>query len=370
MNRAIKYRIYPTEEQQVLFAKTFGCCRKVWNLMLDERETAYLKEGRSCRPTPAKYKKEYPYLKEVDSLALANEQLSLEQAYSRYFKVKGAGHPKYKSRKGSRASYTTNNQNGTVAVDAERGLIRLPKAGMVKAKLHRRPEKGWKLKSATVSMTKSGSYYCSVLFEFDREVKPVEHPEDNAIGLDYKSNGLYADSEGNVCGSPKYYRKTQQKLAKAQRKLRHKIRGSSNYRKACRKIAKVHEHIANQRKDFLHKKSAEIANQYDMVCVESLDMKTIANKGFGNGKATLDNGYGMFLNLLEYKLADRGKVFVKIDKWYPSSQICSCCGTVHPDVKALSVRKWTCPDCGAELDRDVNAAVNIKKEGIREYLSA
>ena len=370
MNRAIKYRINPTEEQKELFAWTFGCCRKVWNLMLDERETADLTEGLSSRPTPAKYKKEYPYLKEVDSLALANEQLALEKAYSMYFKGKGTGRPKHKSRKNSRASYTTNNQNGTVAIDIDRGLIRLPKAGMVRAKLHRAPEEGWKLKSATVSMTKSGSYYCAVLFEYEGEAKPVEHPESNAGGLDYKSDGLYADSEGNICGSPKYYRKGQQKLAKAQRKLRHKKKDSSNYRKASRKIAKENEHIANQRKDFLHKKSAEIANQYDMVCAENLDMKAMANKGFGNGKATLDNGYGMFLNMLAYKLADRGKVFVKIDKWYPSSQICSCCGTVHPEMKDLSVRRWRCPDCGAELDRDVNAAVNIKREGIREYLSA
>jgi len=367
MNKAIKYRIYPNDEQRVMFLKTFGCCRKVWNLMLADRETAYKRDGSTFKPTPAMYKEEYPYLREVDSLALANVQLDLQDAYKRFFTVKGAGHPKFKSRKRARFSYTTNNQNGTVALADK--AIRLPKIGLVKAKLHRLPQADWKLKSATVSMSHDGKFFCSVLFEYDEDIIAVLHPEHNAVGLDYKSDGLYVSSDGDICGSPKHYRKGQDRLTKAQRKLRHKDKSSNNYRKACMKIAKEHRHIANQRKDFLHKKSSEIANQYDLVCVEDLDMRAMANKGFRNGKATLDNGYGMLLDMLEYKLHDRGKAIVRIDKWYPSSQVCHCCGTVHPEVKDLSVRRWTCSDCGAVHDRDLNAAINIRDEGVRQFLS-
>ena len=369
MNRAIKYRIYPTKEQETLFRKTFGCCRKIWNLMLFSREEAYKKDRTVVRPTPAMYKDEYPYLREVDSLALANVQLDLWKAYKRFFTVKGTGHPSFKSKKRSRSSYTTNNQNGTVAIDVSSGTIRLPKVGKVKAVLHRLPEDSWKLKSATVSMTGDGKFYCSVLFEYTETVANVPNPEMNAVGLDYKSDGFYVSSDGEVCGSPKYYRKAQARLTKAQRRLRHKEKGSNNYRKACAKVAKEHARIANQRKDFLHKKSAETANRYDMVCVEDLNIRAIANKGFGNGKATMDNGYGMFLAMLAYKLADRGKIFIRIDKWFPSSQVCSCCGSINRDVKDLSIRRWICQACGEEHDRDINAAVNIREEGIRQHLA-
>lgn len=367
MNKAIKYRIYPNREQRKLMLKTFGCCRKVWNLMLADREAAYKRDGSTLKPTPAMYKDGYPFLREVDSLALANVQLDLQDAYKRFFTIKGTGHPKFKSRKHAKFSYTTNNQNGTVALGDKR--IRLPKIGFVRAVIHRIPKVNWKLKSATVSMTHDGKFFCSVLFEYDETVIPVAHPEDNAVGLDYKSDGLFVSSGGEICGSPKYYRKGQDRLTRTQRKLRHKDKNSNNYRKACKKIAKEHRHIANQRKDFLHKKSAEITNQYDMVCVEDLNMRSLANKGFGNGKATFDNGYGMFCDMLEYKLRDRGKQFIRIDKWFPSSQMCSCCGTVHPEVKDFSIRNWVCPDCGAKHDRDVNAAVNIRNEGIRQFLA-
>jgi putative transposase len=164
---------------------------------------------------------------------------------------------------------------------------------------------------------------------------------------------------------PHYYRKSADKLAKQQRKLKHKVIGSNNYNKQQKRIAKIHRHTSNQRKDFLHKKSTEIANQYTCVCVENLNMRSMSNKGFGNGKATLDNGYGMFLNMLEYKLKDRGGYLVKVDRWYPSSQICHCCGRQYPITKDLSVRKWTCPHCGEVHDRDQDATLNIKYEGLR-----
>lgn len=363
MNRAIKYRLYPIIEQEELFAKTFGCCRKIWNLMLNDKIEHYRATKEMLQTTPAQYKKqeEYKYLKEVDSLALANVQLHLQTAYKNFFRDKKTGFPKFKSAKHSRRTYTTNNQNGTVSIIGN--SIRLPKVGIVKAKIHRQPDTDWVIKSATISQDNDGKYYVSVLYEFEKTINQVP-VSDNVIGLDYKSDGLYADSGGNVCGSPKHYRKSQKKLGKLQRHLSRKEKGSKNRNKARLRVAKLQKHTANQRLDFLHKKSTEIANQYDIVCVESLDMKNMSNKGFGNGKATLDNGYGLFLTMLEYKLADRGKYFVKVDKWYPSSQLCYACGKQHKEMKNLLARQFVC-DCGYKNDRDTNASLNIKKEGLR-----
>ena len=222
MNTAIKYRIYPTTEQEIMFAKTFGCCRKVYNLMLSDKIDSYNKTGKFAKTTPAQYKTDYPYLKEVDSLALANVQLNLESAFRNRFgkkRKKKNGFPKFKSAKRSRKSYKTNNQNGTVAITGN--YIKLPKIGMVKAKIHRLPKDDWKLKSATISKESDGSYYASLLYEYDFEaVKvPVYY---NAIGLDYASDGLYIDHNGNIGTNHKYYRESHKKLAKAQRKLSRK----------------------------------------------------------------------------------------------------------------------------------------------------
>lgn len=206
----------------------------------------------------------------------------------------------------------------------------------------------------------------SILFAYEESISPAVVTKETTIGLDYKSDGLYVSSEGDTCGMPHYFRQSADKLAEAQRKLRHKTIGSKNYNKQQKRTAKIHRHIANQRKDFLQKKSTEIANQYSFVCVEDLNMKAMANRGFGNGKATLDNGYGMFLTMLDYKLRDRGGQLIKVGRFFPSSQLCSHCGFKNPLVKNLSIRHWDCPNCGKiHIDRDVNAAKNIKKEGLR-----
>ena len=377
MNRAYRYRIYPTTEQRALFAKTFGCCRKVYNLMLSDKIEGYETTGKFPAITPAKYKKDHPYLKEVDSLALANKQLDLQAAFRNCFSKshkKNTGFPKFKSAKRSRRSYTTNNQKGTVAI-VDGGFIRLPKAGKVKAVIHRMSGDDWNIKSATVFQESDGKYYVSVLFEFETPVNTYTADKTNAIGLDYASDGLYVDSNGNVGTNHKYYRESSRKLARAQRRLS-RMQGSrknevksSNYIKQLRKINRIHKHIANQRLDNLHKISTGIANRYDVVCVESLNMRAMANKGFGNGKATLDNGYGMFLSMLEYKLADRNKYLIKVDKWFPSSQICHCCGSLHPEMKDLRVRTMKC-DCGLTMGRDRNAAINILQEGLRTLTAA
>ena len=371
-NRAIKYRVYPTTEQSVMFAKTFGCCRKVYNLMLSDKIEGYKATGKFPTVTPAKYKKDYLYLKEIDSLALANVQLNLQSAFKNRFsksRKKNNGFPKFKSAKHSRKSYTTNNQKGTVAI-IDNQNIKLPKIGKVKAVIHRIPDDSWVIKSATISQESDGKYYISVLFEFEDIANTYVADKNNAISLDYASDGLYVDNNGNVGTNHKYYRESHDKLAKLQRRLsrmqgskKHEAK-SNNYIKQLRKVNKIHRHIANQRLDNLHQISTKIANLYDVVCVESLDMKSMSNKGFGNGKATLDNGYGMFLSMLEYKLSERNKYLVKVDKWFPSSQICHCCGEVHPEMKNLAIRTMKC-NCGLVISRDQNAAINILREGLR-----
>ena len=371
MNRAIKYRLYPTTEQAVMFTKTFGCCRKVYNLMLNDKIESYKSTGKFAAVTPAKYKKDYPYLKEVDSLALANTQLNLQGAFKSCFsksRKRKNGFPKYKSGKHSRKSYTTNNQHGTITLTDN--SIKLPKIGYVKAVIHRKPDDDWLIRSATVSQEPDGKYYVSVLFAFETPINPYVADRTNAVGLDYASDGLYVDSNGNMGTNHKYYRESHDKLARAQRRLS-RMQGSkkyetksSNYLKQLHKVNKIHRYIANQRLDNLHKLSTEIANQYDVVCVESLNMKSMANKGFGNGKATLDNGYGMFLSMLEYKLSDRNKYLIRVDKWFPSSQICHCCGALHSEMKDLATRTLKCT-CGLTINRDQNAAINILHEGLR-----
>lgn len=372
MNKAIKYRVYPTTEQSIMFAKTFGCCRKVYNLMLSDKIESYKVSGKFVAVTPAKYKKDYPFLREVDSLALANVQLNLQGAFKNCFsktRKTRNGFPKFKSAKHSRKSYTTNNQKGTVSI-IDNKFIKLPKIGKVKAVIHRVPDSDWIIKSATVSQDSDGKFYASVLFEYKNTVSTYVADTTNALGLDYASDGLYVDSNGNIGTNHKYYRESHKKLAKEQHRLsrmKGSLKGevkSNNYLKQLKKVNKIHRHIANQRLDNLHKISTEIANQYDVVCVESLNMCSIANRGFGNGKATLDNGYGMFLSMLEYKLSDRNKYLVKVDKWFPSSQICHCCGALHPEMKDLHIRTMKC-DCGLTISRDQNAAINILNEGLR-----
>ena len=363
MNKAIKYRLYPTKVQTEYFLKCFGCCRFVYNQALNWRIAAYKADGTSLNYNDTAFgltalKRQFVWLKEADSIALQQTLRNLDKAYSSFFKKNG-GFPKFKSSKHSRKSYSTINQNGTVAVLDN--AVRLPKIGIVKAKIHRLPGNDWKLKSATISMDSDGKFYASTLYEYDSHATVLART-DNAIGLDYKSDGLYMDSNGNIGTNHKYFRESHDRLVKAQLKLRHKTVGSKNYRKQQLRINRIHKHIANQRLDNLHQLSTKIANSYDIVCVESLDMRSMSNKGFGNGKATLDNGYGLFLSMLEYKLSDRGKHLVRVDKWFASTQLCSCCGSRQKI--ALRERIYRC-DCGLKIDRDLNAAINIKREGLR-----
>jgi putative transposase len=373
MNKAFVYRLYPTIEQKDLFNRTFGCCRKIWNLMLGDRIDAYNDYGITLLPTPAWYKsdKRYSYLKEVDSLALANVQLALQKAYKTFFGQPGSGFPKFKSKRRSKLSYTTNNQKGTVTVSDK--YVRLPKAGLVRAKIHRKAPSYMTLKSATVSCDKCGRYYVSVLYEYEQDTRLVEVDPSKILGLDYKSDGLYVDSNGNCAEMPHYYRRSQRKLKHLQKSLSRKTGSrkgempSNNFTKQLSKVRKCHKHTVNQRKDYLHKRSACLADSYDLIGAEDLSLKGMSSsKGLGLGKATNDNGYGMFLQMLAYKMSVRGKCFIKVDRFYPSSQLCQC-GYKNPITKDLKVRTIICPVCGRTYGRDINAAVNIKNEAYRIY---
>lgn len=359
-NKAYKFRIYPNTEQREMFAKTFGCVRFIYNQMLSDKIKYYKETKQRLNNTPAQYKKEFEWLKEVDSMALCNAQMNLQTAYNNFFRSPKVGFPKFKSKKSNRRSYTTNCIDGNIAV--ENGYIKLPKVGLVKLKQHRIIPSDYKLKSVTVSQTPSGKYYASVLFEYDNQVQ--ERTPQTFIGLDYSMHELYKDSNGNEPHYPRCYRHAEKKLKREQRKLSLMQKGSKNRDKQRIRVAKLHEKVANQRKDFLHKQSRQIANTYDCVCIEDLDMKAMA-QSMNFGKSVSDNGWGMFTTFLQYKLADLGKRFVKVDKFFASSQICNACGYKNTDTKNLSVRAWDCPECGTHHDRDVNAAINIRNEGMR-----
>lgn len=359
LNKAYKFRIYPNSEQREMFAKTFGCVRFIYNKMLGDKIEYYNETKETLKNTPAQYKSDFEFLKEVDSLALANAQLNLDKAYRNFFRDKSVGFPKFKSKKNNNRSYTTNCVNGNIKL--RDGCINLPKAGAVKVKQHREIPENFTLKSVTVSQTPSGKYFASILFEYEQIIIPAEI--NSAVGLDFSMTELFVDSEGNEANYPRYYRRKLDKLKRMSRALSKMKKFSNNWYKQKHKIAILHEKIANQRKDFLHNESRKIANFYDLSGAEDLNMKAMS-QALNFGKFVSDNGWGMFRTLLKYKLEEQGKYFVVVDKWFPSSKLCSKCGFKNDEL-TLSVREWICPSCGANHDRDVNAAINIRNEAVR-----
>lgn len=359
MNKAFKFRIYPTREQEVFLAKTFGCVRFVYNKMLSDRIEYYKETGESLNNTPAQYKKEFEWLKEVDSLALANAQLNLNKAYKNFFREKSVGFPKFKSRKSNHRSYTTNYVNGNIKL--EDGFLTLPKLKAVKIKQHREVPKDYKLKSVTIGKTPTGKYFASILYEYEQDIEPVK-PE-SFLGLDYSMKELFITSDGVSAEYPRYYRLSLEKLKKEQRKLSKCEIGSNNRNKQRIKVANLHEKVANQRKDFLHKASRQITNAVDVVCIEDLSMKGMS-QALHFGKSVSDNSFGVFTSMLDYKLKEQGKQLVRIDRWFPSSKKCSECGQIK-DTLSLSDRTYHCEHCDLVLDRDYNASINIRNEGMR-----
>ena len=356
MNKAYKFRMYPNKEQEIILAKTFGCVRFIYNKMLEDKIAYYEKTKEKLNNTPAQYKAEYEWLKEVDSLALANAQLNLQTAYNNFFRSPKVGFPRFKSRHKNHNSYTSNNQKGSIRIEGSK--IKLPKIGFIKIKQHRQIPGHYILKSATVSRSPWGKYFVSILFEYERIIKPVK-PR-NIVGLDFSMTELFVSSEGEFASYPRYYCQSLERLKRENRRLSQCQKESNNRNKQRIKVARLHEKVANQRKDFLHKLSRKITNSYDAVCIEDLNMQAMS-KALNFGKSVADNGWGMFVNQLSYKLTEAGKELVKIDKWFPSSKTCSRCGAVK-DTLSLSERIYKC-DCGLVIDRDINAAINIKNQG-------
>lgn len=366
-HKAYKFRIYPNTEQQVLLARTFGSVRLVYNHYLEAKTKSYEETGKSlsytkCAADLVAFKKEKTFLKEVDSIALQQALRHLDAAFQNFFRDKKVGYPKFKSRKQHHDSYSSVCVNNNIRLEC--GTLVLPKIGKVRIKQHCAIPEGYVLKSVTVSKTPTGKYFASVLFEYEVDIQPVEPA--NIIGLDFSMHDLFVSSEDEIQVDEQflhYYRKAQDKLAREQRILSHRKKGSNRYDKQRRKVALLHEKIANQRKDYLHKQSRQIANAYDLVCVENLNMQGMS-QALNFGKSISDNAWGMFLRFLDYKLAEQGKMLVKIDKWFPSSKTCHECGYVLEEL-SLSTRTWECPVCHAVHDRDRNAAKNIKTEGMR-----
>ena len=362
--RAYKYRIYPNKEQQVYLAKTFGCTRLVYNLMLSERIDTYNKYKdnkeelkKQKHPTPAQYKKEYEFLKEVDSLALANAQMNLNKAYKNFFRDKSVGFPKFKSKRTNRHSFTTNNQKGTIYI--ENGYIKIPKLKtLIKVKQHREFE--GLIKSATISQTPSGKYFISILVE--TEIEELDKT-DKKVGVDLGIKDFAITSDSDVFSNPKWLRKSEKRLSKLQRDLSRKKKSSNNRAKTRKRLAKLHEKIANQRKDFLHKLSIKLVRENQSIVIEDLKVcNMIKNRKLS--KAISEVSWHEFRVLLEYKTKWYGRELIIAPSNYASSQLCSECGNKSSQTKDLSCRTYICAVCGMILDRDINASKNLLKLAI------
>ncbi len=362
INKGFKFRIYPTKEQLILIQKTFGCNRFVYNHFLNKRTTLYKNDKKSTTYVEqanklTHLKKELNWLKEVDSISLQSTLKNLDTAFKNFFQ-KRAKYPKFKSKKNNTKSYITKNINNSIRI--ENNMLKFPKLGVLKAKFHIEIPKHHKILRVTVSQVPTGAYFVSIITAFEEDTIQIPS-NNNIVGLDFSMKELFVSSDNQRANYPRFFRKLQYKLCKAQRKLSRMVKFSNNWYKQKNKVAKIHYKIKNLRLDFLHKISTHLVNSYNAICIEDLNMKGMS-QALNFGKSVSDNGWGMFTTMLKYKCEWAGKQLVKIDKFYPSSKTCSVCGAVKKDLR-LSDRNYIC-DCGNNMDRDLNASINIKNQGI------
>ncbi|MBQ6857206.1 MAG: transposase [Lachnospiraceae bacterium] len=379
ITKAYKTRIYPTPGQEAKIRKTLGCCRFIYNHMLERNQKLYKRKKKhlsyydmqNLLPVMKGY---LPWLKEADSQALKFACRQLNDAYGKFFRKQG-GFPKFKKKRG-RQSYTT---TAVKQIAWEPGQVKLPCLGEICMKDKRKLPKNCKICRATVSLDPDGRYYVSVSFQYEELVPDRPVAESSTIGLDYQVGCLYVDSSGNRKSFPHWYQDSLMKLAREQKNLSRKQgsrkgeKRSGRYKKQLKKVAALQSKISRQRQDLLQKTSTQITNSYSVICIEDLSIKDMMNITGPFTKrqkkwirmAVLNTGWYGFTQMLVYKQKYSGGKVIKAGKYFKSSQTCSCCGSVNPDVKDLSVRTWTCPECGSKHDRDINAAKNIKSEGLR-----
>lgn len=363
MEKSFKYRIYPNKAQKALIQKTFGCVRYVYNYFLNLKQTVYRenKETISFNQMSkllTQLKKENEWLKEPDKDALQKSLKNLDMAYQKFFK-EHTGYPKFKSKKNRYQSYRTSCTNNNIRFEGKH--IKLPKLGYVKVRDKQVPS--GRILNATISQEPNGHYYCSICCT-DIEITQYLKTGKN-IGVDLGIVDFAILSDGSKIENQRFYEKSERKLSKLQKSLSRKTIGGNNWNKARIKVANLQKHISNQRNDFLHKLTTDLVKNYDVIAIEDLDVKSMkeTDKSVRN-KRVGDVSFAEFRRQLTYKSSWYGKDLVVIDRYYPSSQICHICN--HRDgKKSEDIRSWNCPHCGSQLDRDVNAAINILNEGIR-----
>ena len=356
IKRAYKYRIYPNSEQIIMFAKTFGCVRLFYNTSLDDMNKIYKEKKEFKDITPASYKEQFPFFKEVDSLALANAQLNRNKAFKAFFRKQNK-FPKFKAKR-NRQSYSTNNQNGTVYLSEDGKYISLPKIKNIKIKMHRKFD--GVIKTVTVSKECDDTYYVSILVEENIEAKPKSN---NSVGIDLGIKSYIVDSNAERIDNPKYLTKSLLRLAIEQRKLSNMNKGGKNRNTQRIKVARLHRRIRNQRNDFLQKLSSKYINENQVIVLEDLNIKQMEQDS-KLSRLIVDASWSKFVSMLEYKGNWYGRDIIKVPTYYPSSQLCSCCGYQNKEIKDLSIREWVCPKCGATHSRDHNASINILNKGL------